>query len=691
MKIFTRLFTLILFCWSTGTASAQRYSRFAEHPSERRALAVQLQQEAKTNKQQALAWAKAHGKPVRFKQRGVSYELTALENGRPLYLMTHNANAAISSATDLVHPPTVYGLDGEGVIVGIWDNGSVLKTHREFGDRVTVKDGTTSSGDHATHVGGTVGASGVDASAKGMAPAVMLYSYSWDSGEGEMTEAAASYPGEFEKIYLSNHSYGFARGWSNNESGEWVFLGHDAFGMYNSNAQNVDQIVYGHQYYLPFFSAGNDRNDPGDATNPGDGVYKDGFDCIADYGISKNVMTVGAVNDAVSGGVRNPSGATMSAFSSWGPADDGRIKPDIVANGVGLKSTSDAGNVNYTSMSGTSMSSPSACGSAALLIDYYDDRFPGGAMRASTLKGLIIHTADDLGRPGPDYSYGWGLMNTLSAVELIESPADGNALRLQENRLHSTTNKSDSMSVFIDGSEDLRVTICWTDPAGQEDSSSDNRNADLVNDLDLRVIGPGGTTYYPYKLDYNDPVANATTNGQNNIDNVEQVFVASPPPGEYTVIVDYDGVLTDGEDVVEEQWYSMLLSGIATDSDFDALPDYWELQYFQSPTGALAMADPDGDGANNWTEYVTGHNPTNPDSVFKLAAFEVPAATGDGFVIQWPTTPGRTYEVRHTANLVYTPFTGISGGLSDAVNSYTDTVERAGANQFYRVDVKLGQ
>ena len=111
------------------------------------------------------------------------------------------------------------------------------------------------------------------------------------------------------------------------------------------------------------------------------------------------------------------SKATISSFSSTGPTDDGRIKPDLVANGVNLTST-DIGGYDYLTISGTSMSSPNACGSATLLVDQYKRLF-GGAMRASTLKALLIQTADDIGNPGPDYFFGWGLINVKRAADLL--------------------------------------------------------------------------------------------------------------------------------------------------------------------------------------------------------------------------------------------------------------------------------
>jgi hypothetical protein len=331
------------------------------------------------------------------------------------------------------------------------------------------------------------------------------------------------------------------------------------------------------------------------------------------------------------------------------------------------------------------MSSPSACGSAALLVEYYKELFPpNGAMRASTLKGLIIHTADDRGRPGPDYQYGWGLMNTKAAADLLKEYAEGATTKLHEATV-TPAQKTDTYSFQWNGVDPIRVTLCWTDPAGSEDSGDDDRTPDLVNDLDLKVTGPGGL-YYPYKLAYANPTANATANSENNVDNVEQVYIASPSAGIYTITVDYDGALSGGN-----QWYSLLVSGDSKDSDADSIPDSWESLYFSSPTGAVATADSDGDGSDNLTEYIAGTIPTDAASVFKVTSHSASPAGGTPFILNWSTVPGRLYSVSHTYNLQYVDFVEFPDAidLPHTQNSYTDTVNHAESLQLYRIDVKL--
>ncbi|MBM3891133.1 MAG: peptidase S8, partial [Verrucomicrobia bacterium] len=342
-------------------------------------------------KQAAEALARQLGWPIRGELPGGRlFELMELVNGKPRYYVTHNANAAISTAADRVRNTPPYNVNGAGYTVGIWDGGAVRSTHREFGTRVRIRDGATVA-DHPTHVGGTVGASGVAATAMGMAPNVGIDSYDWTSDIAEMTSRAATAPGQAGRIYVSNHSYGYITGWYGNYwYGTFGEREDRGFGQYSSATVNLDSLHYSAPYYLAFKSAGNDRNDPAPAPgatyyywngsawvskayNPATDPYADGwdaggYDTMEEQACAKNIMTVGAVNDAVSGGVRAPANGTMSDFSNWGPTDDGRIKPDIVANGVSLYSTYGTSDTSYGTMSGTSMSSPNAAGSAMLLV-----------------------------------------------------------------------------------------------------------------------------------------------------------------------------------------------------------------------------------------------------------------------------------------------------------------------------------
>ena len=542
-----------------------------------------LSQLAQQRKADAVEFAKASDFPVRWEMNGTVFELMKIDSDRVWIYMTHNANAAISAAVTPIRQTAPYFLDGTGQLIGVWDSGAVRQGHQEFTGRVVLKE-SVSTNFHATHVAGTLIASGAVASAKGMSPAATVDSYEFNNDLAEMTGRAMSRPGEAGTIQISNHSYGFVTGWDYHTSpprwyGIWGNLESDTFGQYDSNARDWDQLCYDAPYYLPFKSAGNDRSDS--APSPGtsfeyytfpswktatydpaihpkaDNWDQGGYDTISAIEVAKNIMTVGAVNDAVLSGQRNLNYATMTSFSCWGPADDGRIKPDIVANGAGLYSCIDSSDTSYASYSGTSMSSPNACGAAGLLLHQHANLFSGQFMKASTLKGLIIHTADDLGNPGPDYRFGFGLMNTQAAADLIFDAAafPGKNILIEDALTSSQTHHS--YQITYDGTGPVKATLCWTDPPGTAQSGLDNPTIVLVNDLDLRIIAPNGTTiYYPYILSPSDPAATATT-GDNIRDTVEQVEIDVPPvTGLYTVEVTYKGTLTNGI-----QDFSLIING----------------------------------------------------------------------------------------------------------------------------------
>jgi hypothetical protein len=527
-------------------------------------------------KREAVLWATLRGWPVRQERPdGTVVEIMAVEDGRPIFYTTNNAAAAVSVSANHVHPggSTGFGLTGDNVILGIWDGGAVLATHTEFSGRVTQRDGATSANNHATHVAGTMIARGAQASARGMSYGARLWAHDWNSDTSEVAARAA------EGLRVSNHSYGTLCGWQANGRGDgrWVWNGNPAisetldwqFGFYSSASQTWDEICYNAPFYLPVFSAGNDRNQ-GPTSQPVEHWIRsgstwvlsstvrqldggpDGFDSVnIGTKMGKNVLSVAAVNDVI-GGYNGPTSVVMSSFSSWGPTDDGRIKPDVSGNGVGLYSASSNG--GYTTLSGTSMAAPNVSGSLGLLIQYFRQTHGGADMRAATLKGLIIHTADEAGpAPGPDYSFGWGLLNVRAAAQAIgRNLVVGNTL----NEAVLQSGQVIEQAIYADGTQPLRATLSWTDPAGAVTSAAlNNRTPKLVNDLDLRIVGPGGT-HMPWILNPDSP-ANAAARADNIRDNVEQVLVQNPQPGYYTVRISAKNALQPSG----SQAFSLVLTG----------------------------------------------------------------------------------------------------------------------------------
>lgn len=521
---------------------------------------AQLQYNA--NKQKALEMAKEKGWIVKKEtDRGLIELQGVTENGKPLYYITHNADAAVSVSTDKVYSGGSLGLnlDGTDMIAGEWDGGDVLTTHQEFNNtgtsRVIDKDGVSSTHYHATHVGGTIIAGGVEAAAKGMAYNASLHAYDWNNDESEMAAAAAA------GLIISNHSYGYGAGWSWNGS-SWSWLGDEnisteedfQFGFYSSLTASIDNVAKNAPYYLIVKSAGNDRGDgAGEPGHPQDGGA-DGYDCISYKGNAKNILTVGATLDVSGGYTGNPADVEMTSFSSWGPADDGRIKPDISGNGYNLYSSYDGYDSEYNSISGTSMSAPNVTGSLLLLQEHYGETHSGGIMKAATLKALAIHTADEAGpHDGPDYMFGWGLLNTATAADVISN--DNITSFIKEETIANGT--TFTLDITAMGTEPLEVTIVWADlPGTPVPDQLDPTDIMLVNDLDM-TVSKGATTHFPWKLDGQNPAYAATT-GVNDVDNVENIFIANPETGTYTISITHKGTLTGGS-----QDFSMIVSGVS--------------------------------------------------------------------------------------------------------------------------------
>jgi hypothetical protein len=535
-------------------------------------LSKEMNKEHQLKREEVLVRARRLGIPVRqVSKEGETIELQGFENGQPVYYITLNRDGANTIKTNELWPGGATGLDlaGQGQKLGMWDAGATRLSHQELTGRVTQADDATSLHDHATHVATTMIGAGVVSDARGMSYQATLDAYDWNNDASEMAAAAAN------GLKVSQHSYGSLAGWHYSND-EWLWYGSPTisettdfwFGFYDQKAQQWDIVANNAPNYLIVKSAGNDR---GYGPAPGtqhqawiDGGWAlsttvrdidggtSGYDCIPTYSNAKNIMTVGAVT----------STGEMSSFSGWGPTDDGRIKPDIVAKGVsvysGLSSADDA----YASWNGTSMSGPMVSGSVGLLLQHRQNlKGVDNPMLSSTMKALIIHTADALGgNPGPNYRNGWGMMNTRKAADLMSKDAlDGFNFNIKEYALNN--GQTIEFTVKASGDEPLIATIAWNDPAGTPPAYSLNPTTlMLVNDLDVRIQG-NSTTYQPWILDPAIP-ANAATTGDNFRDNLEQVYIANPVPGEiYTITISHKNALASASQMV-----SVIVSGITSDN-----------------------------------------------------------------------------------------------------------------------------
>ncbi len=571
------------------------------------ALQKNLKKNTLTTKQ---LQAKAQEKGLLFsgESNGQHFQLKGFDRktGRPLYYVTTNVGAALGTGTNKLNSSAgIFNLDGEGMKIHEWDGGGVLTSHQEFGGRVKQKDLAAGANSHATHVAGTLVASGVDARAKGMAPKANLDAYDWTDDAAEMVQAA------LDGALVSNHSYGFLGGfvWGNySGTTGWHWVGSDDdtefkyYGKYTESDRNWDVIAQNAPYYLPVKAAGNPR---GMGPEPGGVHYVQvfnadtqkwewrestktrqknggefGFDSVNQGALGKNILIVGAA-EKMANGYKTASDVKMASFSAFGPVDDGRIKPDLSGIGVGVVSSVTPNATSYAASNGTSMASPNVAGSLILLQEHYKNLNNGTFMKAATLRALAIGTANEAGDAvGPDYKSGWGLLNAHKAAVTIST--NGQYALISERTLRNKN--SDRVQVVASGSEPLVVTVAWTDPAPKDlpsDGELNNRLPTLVNDLDIKIT-KNGVEYLPWTLDPENP-NNPAVKGNNVVDNVEQVVIENPEAGAtYEIevshkadlrknkfVYDADGNLLVDLEKTTTQEYSLVATGVNAGVNID--------------------------------------------------------------------------------------------------------------------------
>ncbi len=390
------------------------------------------------------------------------------------------------------------GLNGEGVVIGVGDNSDV-QTHADFSRRLINRAATVSTG-HGHHVTGIIaGAGNVNELYRGYAPKATIISQVFS---GILTNAAA-YVKDYGMV-ITNNSYG-----NINEC--------DYHGLYDLYSRILDQQAFDLPYLENVFAAGNSGS-----TSCLPGVK--GFRTVyGGYQSAKNVITVGATND---------SGA-LAGLSSKGPVRDGRIKPEITAMGEFVASAWPTNIYSYST--GTSMAAPAVSGGLALLYQRYRQLNGGANPKSALMKAIVCNGATDKGAAGPDFGFGFGGLNLLRSVEMIEKN------QYVTNTISNGSTAKHSVVIPANTAQ-LKVMLYWHDPA----SSLISRQT-LVNDLDLEVSTGGGTIYYPQLLD--TAVRNLTkpaTTGADHANNIEQVVIDNPASGNYSLTVKGTAITQNG-------------------------------------------------------------------------------------------------------------------------------------------------
>lgn len=625
-----------------------------------------------------------------------------------------------------------HGLDGAGQIVAIADTGldngengdgmsaeflgRIVNLHSwpvQPGYRSSLNNSAWDDGPadkdsgHGTHVAGSVLGSGAlsGGAIRGMAYGASLVFQAveqwvdWKRGSGYADGYyLLGLPDDLGQLFQQSYDDG-ARILTNS----W---GDSLHGQYTIESQTIDQFLWDHKDAIILFSAGNDGID----------ANRDGMvdgDSLASQACAKNCIAVGASESKRDNGGFNPGGICstyggcwqmsfpvaplrhdrisdnpdgMVAFSSRGPADDGRVKPDIVAPGTNILSvrssqTNDTGwgllpagdprRNYYMFLGGTSMATPLVAGTLALIRQYLQQarqHTPSGAL----LKAVLLHGATPLAGqynppevgPVPDHSQGWGRVSLQGALfpeypahwEFRDDPAD--AVGTGEVRSYT----------FAVANPDtpLRVTLAWADYP-----SSPTSGGGLVNRLRLSLVAPDGTTM----------VGGPANN------NVQRVEVASPQAGAYTVRVSGLNVASQAM-ANAKQDYAFVISGglefvdlFVRDDEADSgmeprseahfrSPDIWISQSDSPEAMPIANAEPgnrnyvfvrvhnrgstaagDAEVRLHWTRLST--YPTR--RLWSTKGIKVDGATGNVRVVTVPASDGATPGQAVTAAFEWAP------------------------------------
>ncbi len=380
-------------------------------------------------------------------------------------------------------------LTGQGVTVAIGDDG-FIGPHIDFKGRLFQENVIGDfDGIHGEMVAGILaGAGNYNSDFIGVAPGVELSVWNTNDAVINAEELA------------NNNNYVL----TSTSSSDGCNRGYTAF------TQLADRQIYQNENLLHVFSAGNaGEEDCLYGAGPGWGNITGGMK------LGKNVLAVGNLN----------ADDTRVSNSSRGPANDGRIKPDICAYGNGQIST--APNNSFQNANGSSAAAPAITGILAQLAEGYKISNNQEASSA-LLKAALLNTAKDLGNKGPDFSYGWGRANAYAAHRLLE-----------ENRYFSNSIENRTIQQhFIqipEGIQEAKIMIYWHDPAASLIS-----NTALTNNLDITITDTDHQIHFPWKLNP-DPNAvtldQAASTGIDNLNNVEQISLLNPSSGTYTLTV----------------------------------------------------------------------------------------------------------------------------------------------------------
>lgn len=448
-------------------------------------------------------------------------------------------------------------LAGEGVVIGIGDSGYLLE-HIDLATKV-ISYNPESSYWHGVHVAGTAAGGGiVNEKYKGYAPKASLVK----RNNSEIWKQASTLVRDFGMV-VTNNSYG---GSVCPDYGSYTF---DSY-ILDRQASELPNLQH-------VFATGNSG-----LVAPCDGFVAGFGNVIGGSISSKSVISTGATDAGI-----------ISAISSRGPTRDGRIKPEIVAPGISIVSTL-PGNT-YKAASGTSMAAPAVTGGLALLVQRYRQLNGGNNPRNTLMKALLCNGATEKGLPGPDFAYGFGMMNLLRSASMLEKGQyfSGSVANQGKSGYEISVPSNTAL---------VKVMLYWNDPAPAVLTGKT-----LVNDLDLTVARSGGADILPSFPRASNPTA-AAEPGVDSVNNVEQIVLEAPAAGTYVVNVTGKKVPSGPQeyfvvyDIIEPSTVLTYPAGGERLTKGDVIDIHWDSYGNSGSTFSVAYSLNDG---ASWTNLST--------------------------------------------------------------------------------------
>tara|TARA_A100001037_G_scaffold132992_1_gene120683 strand:+ start:696 stop:5177 length:4482 start_codon:yes stop_codon:yes gene_type:complete len=563
-------------------------------------------------------------------------------------LVLHNDQARINMGINTVENTFITGLNGSGQKIAVGDSG-LDDDHGDFTGRVatltSVTPGDSSTADpsdgHGTHVACTVLGDGSRSGGtyQGVAPEADLY---FQAMEDDDTGQLYSYG---INSMLNSAYNGGARlhtnSWGSGSGG----------GGYSTQSEDADDRTSTWDQYWTYdgmtvlFAAGNDR-DSG----------------VSPPGTAKNVITVGGHKNRYSGAPDE-----MYYWSSRGPTDDGRIKPDLVAPGDYVRSckSQEASSAQgswsnnwYLEYSGTSMATPAAAGASVLVREYLMEVANRPAPQGSLIKGLLILGAQDMDtRDIPNEDEGWGRLNLVNS---LIPDSDVGIFVDDRNRLSSGQVSEYTFDVTRAG-EPLKVVLTWSDYPGSTSSSTQ-----LRNDLDLEVISPNGQLSYKGNAFVNGRSVTGGTKDSTN--NVEVVLVDNAATGAWTVRV------RDAQHGGGRSWqpYSLAVRGVNVN---DLSPDPTFVQNSFETSTQIPQVGEDVDISvvvkNQGAGSVADLSVIARADLDLLGMHQISMSPGESTRLEWNWTPSQEGEVEFTFHI---DPSGLIDESSESNNYLSETV-----------------